>query len=105
MPLTEKITVTRSKHTVDGEYDFALSIERGRKLLVVAETFGRLSDHVTSPAKAYAELFAAAPELLDALKKLSTFIGNSSFTPQSMVDEADALLVIAYAAIAKATGV
>lgn len=100
MPLTEKITITRSKHTVDGEYDFALSIERAGKLLVVAETFGRLSESVASPAKAYAELFAAAPELLDTLKVIASLDGSGNL---SMGDQVF-VVTSARNAIAKATG-
>lgn len=64
-------TVTRSKYPQDGEYDFAVSAQIDGKLYCLAEVFGRVAPDIRPNAEALATLFAAAPEMLDALKGLT----------------------------------
>lgn len=83
--------------------DYAIRDAKGQ---IVAETFARSDYTVTQPAKAYAQLFAAAPDLL-ALARLIEHETGEDENGELPHEPREALLVLrdaARAAIAKATG-
>lgn len=67
-------SVRRAVTPQDGEYDYCVSAEIEGRQQVVAEVFGRTSETHRPDAYSNAHLFAAAPDLLKALKCVRDFL-------------------------------
>jgi hypothetical protein len=87
--------MAKARTPTDGEYDFAVGATIEGKKYCIAEAFGRVSVGIRTPAEANARLIAAAPTMLAALEAILA----ADNAPHSV-----ALLDVARAAVAKATG-
>jgi hypothetical protein len=73
--------------------DFAILDASGE---IIGETFARSSKSVTHDARAHAQLFAAAPQLMEALQNVLGFCAtNQGFEAQMAIDDARAALAAA----------
>lgn len=62
-------TTARALTPTDGEFDFAIGAMIDGKKYCIAETFGRVSTGIRTPAEANARLIAASPAMFDFIKK------------------------------------
>lgn len=72
---TGPFCVKRSSSTVDDEYDWAVTATIDGRPHVIAECFGRVAETIRPNAEATAHLFAAAPDLYEALLRIEPNIG------------------------------
>lgn len=108
------LTVRQAKGPVDGEFDCAIVAVIDGQPQVIGEAFGRSSETARPPARANATLWAAAPELLEALESImESFPGEESkclYDHRGICQEhflqprGECGVALARAAIAKARG-
>ncbi len=91
------LTVKCASKLSDGGWDWAIRDTHG---FIIAECYNVVANNTRRPAEANARLFAAAPDLLEALKDLK----NAILTPQHLFENLAASLNKAHVAISKAEG-
>lgn len=96
-------TCKKALTPVDGAFDYAIAAEVDGRPQVIAEAFARSGQTSFPPAEANARLIAAAPDLLEALKKANWLIGKLAGWNGTDISDLDELgYPTILAAIAKA---
>lgn len=98
---TGPFEVRKSLTPADGEYDYAIGAPFGDRKHCIAEVYGRVAEDVRLDAERYANLFASAPELLEALEQTTAIVRLQN---GNLHDDTNQIIAQAEAAIARAKG-